>query len=65
MFDNSKLLELMKSQKVTFYRLWKLSGVSRTALYRLRDSTSTDPTFATVEKIAEALDVSMDEFRKK
>lgn len=64
MFDNDKLLKIMADKHVSFYRLWKVSGVGRSALYRLRDGSSTEPTFTTVAKIADVLGVSMDEFRK-
>lgn len=63
MFDNAKLLAIMAAKGITFYKLWKVTGLGRGSLYRLRDGSSTDPTYSTVAKIADALGVDMDDFR--
>ncbi|WP_420844686.1 helix-turn-helix domain-containing protein [Lacticaseibacillus parakribbianus] len=65
MFDNEKLRSLMAARGFSFYQLWKVTGLGRGSLYRLKDGSSTDPTYATVARIADVLGVSMDDFRKE
>lgn len=57
----SKLDEMGK----TGYWIAKESGISFGALYPILTNKRLNPTFNTMEKIADALDVSLDEFRSK
>ena len=47
------------------YWLAKKAGIGFGALYPLLSGKRTEPTFSTMERIADALDVSLDEFRSK
>lgn len=49
----------------TGYWLAKKTGLSFGALYPILTNKRLNPTFETMEKIADVLDVSLDEFRTK
>lgn len=58
-------IEKMASDKGwTLYRLAKEAGLTPTLFYVLKKNNSKKLTFETVVKIADALGVSLDEFRK-
>ena len=48
---------------MTTYQLSKLTGISEQSFSKLRNGKSQDLIFSSVIKIADALDVSLDEFR--
>ncbi|MCJ0572142.1 helix-turn-helix transcriptional regulator [Enterococcus cecorum] len=56
-------LELRK-REMTIYQLTKLTGVSMSVMYEFRRGNIKKPSFELIEKIADALNVSMDIFRK-
>lgn len=56
-------LELRK-REMTIYQLTKLTGVSMSVIYELKRGNIKKPSFELMEKIADALNVSMDIFRK-
>ena len=56
-------LELRK-REMTIYQLTKLTGVSMSVMYEFRKGNIKKPSFELMEKIADALNVSMDVFRK-
>ena len=49
---------------MTIYRLTKLTGVSSSVMYEFKRGKIKKPSFELMEKIADALNVSMDVFRK-
>lgn len=53
--------ELRKSRKLTLYDLSKRAGISRSYLLDLENSRRINPSFSTLRKIADALDVSVKE----
>ncbi|GDZ85350.1 XRE family transcriptional regulator [Leuconostoc citreum] len=58
------ILKLDETGK-TGYWLAKKSGISFGALYPILTNKRLNPTFSTMDKIADALNVSLDEFRSK
>ena len=56
-------LELRK-RNMTIYQLTKLMGVSMSVMYEFKKGNIKKPSFELMEKIADALNVSMDIFRK-
>lgn len=56
-------LELRK-REMTIYQLTKLTGVSSSVMYEFKRGKIKKPSFELMEKIADALNVSMDVFRK-
>lgn len=62
---NKKIDEKLKKVNKTWYWLSKKSGISLGTLYPIKSGSRIQITFATMEKIADALDVSLDEFRTK
>jgi len=62
---NKKIDEKLNSINKTWYWLSKESGISLGTLYPIKSGARTQVTFSTMEKIADALDVSLDEFRTK
>lgn len=55
--------EHMQQKGLTIYRLAKESGLNYSALYLLINDSSRDARISTLIKIADALDISLDEFR--
>lgn len=53
-----------KKQMLTRYRLSKMSGVSESIINKLVSGINEYPSFKNAVKIADALDVSLDEFRE-
>ncbi|MEX0380436.1 helix-turn-helix domain-containing protein [Leuconostoc sp. MS02] len=60
---NQKIDEQLNSINKTWYWLSKKSGISLGTLYPIKSGARTHPTFETMEKIADALEVSLDDFR--
>lgn len=58
-----KIEFLLDQKNMTAYRLSKLSGISKENLSQLKLGKLKSMKFETVVKIADALDVSLDEFR--
>ena len=56
-------LELRK-REMSIYQLTKLMGVSMSVMYEFKKGNIKKPSFELMEKIADALNVSMDIFRK-
>lgn len=65
----SKVEEILEEKKVTIYQLSKLSGIHINTLYNYRKNYSHEggskPSFENMCKIADALEVSLDELRGK
>ena len=59
-----KIEQEIKKQGLTQYKLSKMIGVSHSVLTDLKNGRNKKPSFELVEKIADALNVSMDVFRK-
>ena len=53
----------LKDKGLTVYRLSKMTGISQQALSMLKSGKIKNPSFELMKKIADALDVSLDEFR--
>ncbi|MBZ5952886.1 helix-turn-helix transcriptional regulator [Leuconostoc gelidum subsp. gasicomitatum] len=58
-----KINKKLNESKKTAYWLSKKSGIAFGALYPILTNKRLNPTYFTMEKIADALDVSLDEFR--
>ncbi|WP_270615495.1 helix-turn-helix domain-containing protein [Streptococcus koreensis] len=58
-----KISEKISEKKWTVYKLCLKAGIGPAGIYRLRDGEVKDLYFDTVKKIADALEVSLDEFR--
>lgn len=54
----------LKKRNMTIYQLTKKTGVSMSVMYEFKRGNIKKPSFELMEKIANALDVSMDVFRK-
>lgn len=59
-----KIEQEIKKQGLTQYKLSKMIGVSPSVLTDLKNGRNKNPSFELMEKIADALNVSMDIFRK-
>lgn len=59
-----EIKDLRESKGLSRYRLSKLSGVNESTLQNLENSKNPNPTFIVMCKIANALEVSLDELRK-
>jgi transcriptional regulator with XRE-family HTH domain len=64
MFNRNRLIEIMEQNDVTAYKLWKLSGVAQSTISDILNKDDKNPTTKTLQKIADALGVSIDEFFK-
>ena len=53
----------LDKQKITIYRLAKLTGIPDTTLHNYKNGS--EPSFKNMCKIADALDVSLDIFRER
>lgn len=58
-----QLEELLRSKNITRYKLSKLTGIRQTTLQSYKDGA--EPSFKNMIRIADALDVSLDYFRKR
>ncbi len=59
----NKLKKILTKKQMTTYQLSKLTGISEQSFSKLRNGKSQDLVFSSVIKIADALDISLDEFR--
>lgn len=60
-----KKIELeLRKREMSIYQLTKLMGVSMSVMYEFKKGNIKKPSFELMEKIADALNVSMDVFRK-
>lgn len=62
MFDRNKILAVMEYKGLTKYALSKLSGISQTTLGDILGGKKVSPKVATLERIAEALEVPVTSF---
>ncbi|MCX7579416.1 XRE family transcriptional regulator [Leuconostoc falkenbergense] len=61
----NKIQKQLEIQNKTAYWLAKKSGIPIQTIYSLRNNDNADTSFHNMERIANALDVSLDEFRTK
>ncbi|MBB5887731.1 helix-turn-helix domain-containing protein [Lactovum miscens] len=59
----SKIEKIIKAKNISVYQLAKMTGISRQALSQMKLKEIKNPSFDKMVKIADALDVSLDEFR--
>ncbi|QSE76338.1 helix-turn-helix transcriptional regulator [Lactococcus taiwanensis] len=59
----NKLEKIISDKGITIYRLGKLTGLGVSVFYNLKSGRIKDVTFQTAIKIADALNVSLDELR--
>ncbi|MEK4085650.1 helix-turn-helix transcriptional regulator [Psychrobacillus sp. FSL K6-1415] len=59
-----KLKELRGKRGISRYRLSKISGVNESTIQMIENSEDPNPTFKVMCKIADALEVSLDELRR-
>ncbi|XHB95555.1 helix-turn-helix transcriptional regulator [Lactococcus garvieae] len=59
----NKIERLLKKKNMTTYRLAQLSGISKSTLAHIKSGKVKKPLFETVCKIAEALEVDINEFK--
>lgn len=62
MFNKEKLIKIMEEKDFSAYKLWKTSGVAQSTISSILTGSNTNPTTATLEKLAIALDVNLAEF---
>ena len=60
-----RLKQIRESVGISRYRLSKLSGVNESTIQMIENSENPNPTFKVMCKIADALEVSLDELRRK
>lgn len=53
----------LKEKNLTIYELTKKANIAQNTLYELKSGRANDLRFSTVCKIADALKISLDEFR--
>lgn len=56
----NKVEQILKQKNMSIYRLAKLSGISENTLRNYRNGS--EPSFANMDKIAQALNVSLEVF---
>ena len=52
---------ICKEKNITGYQLSKMTGISNSLLYKILREDTADPQISTLIKIADALDVTLDE----
>ena len=60
-----RLKELRETLGISRYRLSRLSGVNDSTIQMIENSKDPNPTFKVMCKIADALEVTLDELRRK
>ena len=65
MINTERIKQLLSEKQLTEYRLAKNIGTSTAHMSRLMTGDIKDPRFELVCKIADALDITVDELRKK
>lgn len=63
--DTIRLRQLMKEKGISIYRLSQMTGIKDGVLGRLVNEKTKDPRISTVSKIADALDVDINELIAK
>lgn len=58
-----KINKQLKEKNLTIYELTKNANIAQNTLYELKSGRASDLRFSTVCKIADALEISLDEFR--
>lgn len=58
-----KIDKNIKEKNLTIYELTKKANIAQNTLYELKSGRANDLRFSTVCKIADALKISLDEFR--
>lgn len=56
---------LREEKGISRYRLSRMSGVRESTLQNIENSVDPNPTFKVLCKVADTLDVSLDDLRKK
>jgi len=64
-FKSKKISAFLKQRNLSWYWLYQHTDIGKTTIYDIRNDTNKHVEFETMEKIADALDVSLDEFRSK
>ena len=59
----NKIHQKIQEKNWTIYKLCLKAGIGTAGIYRLRDGEVKDLYFDTVKKIADALEISIDELR--
>lgn len=59
----NKIKKMLDEKQITTYQLSKLTGISEQSFSKLRNGLSKELSFNSMVKIADALDISLDEFR--
>lgn len=59
----NKLSKIIDDKGITIYRLGQLTGLGVSVFYNLKSGRIKDVTFHSGVKIADALDISLDELR--
>ncbi|MBM7698654.1 helix-turn-helix domain-containing protein [Kurthia huakuii] len=57
--------EMREYRGITRYRLAQLSGLSNSTLQDIENNSNPNPTFRSMCKIADALEVSLDDLRRE
>lgn len=57
--------KVLKEKDVTIYEVTKKAGISQNTIYNLKSGQVKDLNFNNMCKIADVLEVSLDEFREK
>ncbi|MGQ2287209.1 helix-turn-helix domain-containing protein [Leuconostoc suionicum] len=60
---SSRIDVILKKGNRSWYWLGKNADIDMSTIYRLKNENNVSTSFETMEKIADALDVSLDEFR--
>ncbi|NHI70083.1 helix-turn-helix domain-containing protein [Lactococcus garvieae] len=60
-----KIEKILKEKNMTTYRLAQLSGINKATLAHIKSGKVKKPLFETVCKIADALEIDINEFREK
>lgn len=60
----NRLKVIATRKNITVAEIARNSGVSRQSIYNLKNDISKNPSFFMIERLANTLDVSLDEFRE-
>lgn len=62
-FKSKKITAILSEKNLSWYWLFQHTSIGKTTIYDIRNGNNKHVEFETMEKIADALDVSLDEFR--
>lgn len=65
MFNKDLLIKAMNDKNITAYRLWKDSNVAQSTISNILNGSNTNPKMATLEKLANTLEVPVSDFFDK